>query len=148
MLMRERLLVQVGRQQRCARFLQRQAPAIARHRDETHRVCIRVDGGLVEQMPDPDALSVLGTVKASPVQSRLALSINFEQVQAVTRDLATLLGISPRVSITYCWEYVYISYYVGCMNWLLAINQPSGQCRGRFTVPSADLSAPIRINLS
>jgi hypothetical protein len=113
MLTRERFLVQVGRQQRRARFLQRQAPAIARHRDETHRVCIRVDGGLVEQTPDPDALSVLGTVKASPVQSRLALSINFEQVQAVTCDLATLLGISPRTSITYCWEYVYISYYVG-----------------------------------
>jgi len=66
MLTRERFLVQVGRQQRRARFLQRQAPAIARHRDETHRVCIRVEGVLVEQMPDPDALSALGTVKAPP----------------------------------------------------------------------------------
>src|SRR5437879_2839855 len=35
---------------------------------------------------------------------------------------------------------------LGCMNWWLAINQPSRQCRGRFTEPSADLSAICGIN--
>src|SRR5437588_12408451 len=65
MLVREWLLVNMSCQQHCACFLQRQAPAVARHRDETHIACIRMEGGLLEQAPGTDAAPELGTVKAA-----------------------------------------------------------------------------------
>ena len=65
MLMGKRLLVKMGRQQGCACFLQRQAPAVARDGDETHIARICVEGDPVKQVSDMDAVPALGAVKAS-----------------------------------------------------------------------------------
>ncbi len=40
-------------------------PAVARHGDETNNVRIGVEGGMVEQMFDMDAVPALGAVKAT-----------------------------------------------------------------------------------
>src|SRR5438067_13693009 len=72
MLIRERLLADMCRQQGCARFLQRQAPAVARHGDETHVARILVEGNLVEQASNTDTSPALSTVEPTgTIQRRL-----------------------------------------------------------------------------
>src|SRR5260370_8984219 len=72
MLIRKRLLAGMGCQQRRPCFLQRQAPAVARHRDETHITRTGVERDLVEQAPDTDAPPALRAVKATrTIQRRL-----------------------------------------------------------------------------
>jgi hypothetical protein len=65
MLMRKRLFVEMCRQQRGACFLQRQAPVVARDGDETYKVRIGVEGGMVEQVSDMDALPAPGAVETA-----------------------------------------------------------------------------------
>src|SRR5437588_9509259 len=63
MLIRERLLPHVCRQQSLTRFLQWQAPSVACHRDETHVARILVKGNLVEQASNTDTSPALGAIK-------------------------------------------------------------------------------------
>src|SRR2546427_3577702 len=72
MLMRERLLSYMGRQQRSTRFFQWQTPTIARDGDEAHITCISEKGGMVEKASDTDTSPALGAVKATrTIQRRL-----------------------------------------------------------------------------
>src|SRR5258708_14039425 len=84
MLMRERLLVEMGRQQGRACFLQRQAPAVARDGDETYIARIGVEGDPVEQVSDMDAVPALGAVKASRTIQRC--------LQFITRRNKLVIG--------------------------------------------------------
>src|SRR5215469_5038165 len=76
MLVREGSLVNMSCQQRSACFRERQAPAVARHGDETHIACIPVESGLLEQAPHMDAAPALGTIEPARTIERGFQSIS------------------------------------------------------------------------
>src|SRR6266568_703564 len=84
MLIRKSFLADMSRQQCSACFVQRQAPAVARHGDETHITCIRVKSSLVEQTSNSDAPPALRAVKATRTIQRC--------LQDITRRHQLVIG--------------------------------------------------------